>query len=95
MYSEADIIKAIENYYNVSYKAILEKNAQHYPVNVAKSMVIYLFRTLCKMKNRTIAQKFGTTTRNVYYRRQYIAKELRSDGRISKDYNEIINKLKQ
>ena len=90
MIAEADIVRTIKNYYNVSYKDILTRNTLRYPENVAKDMVIFLYRDVLKMKIRVIAKKFNISVRCVEYHLCKTDRQMAQKGKTEREYREIM-----
>lgn len=93
MITEADIVRTVENYYNVSYKNIRTRNNMRYPENVARDMVIFLFRDILKMKLRVIAATFNISVRCVEYHLHQMEKQMMQKGKAEREYREIMAEL--
>jgi len=90
---QEDIVRTIEAYYNVRYKDILAKFNQNYPDNIAKDMVIYMYRNVLHMKIVTIAKEFSMTARNISYRLQHSTPKIKGKGKLAKDYKDLMEIL--
>ena len=71
----------------------MAKFNQNYPDNIAKDMVIYMYRNVLHMKIVTIAKEFCMTARNISYRLQHSTQKIKGKGKLAKDYKDLMEIL--
>lgn len=88
------IIRGVEKYYGVTMKDMCVPNTQKYPDAAARDLLSYLLREVGGLKYTQIADMFGTSIRNIFFRINKARTDLNYRGKFYNDYQEIINNFK-